>query len=91
MSNFIPNKKIDDREPTWFERKPQSFIIYKNQIYKYTPDRQSNHEFQFHFRYIQISFTQKCMFFDSYFAVRALPLSIIPSSQQELQLIASPF
>ena len=53
MSNFIPNKKIYDREPTWFERKPQSFIIYKNQIYRYTPDRQSNHEFQFHFRYIQ--------------------------------------
>ena len=55
MSNFIPDKKMifDDREPLWFDKKIKNLIKYKNQIYKDTPDRKSNHYFQFHFRYIQ--------------------------------------
>ena len=55
MSNFIPNKLMifDDRESTWFDRKIKNLIKYKNQISKDTHDRKSNHNFQFHFRYIQ--------------------------------------
>ena len=55
ISNFIPNKLIifDDREPPWFDRKIKKLIKHKNQIYKDTHDRKSNHNFQFHFRYIQ--------------------------------------
>ena len=44
---------FDDREPPWFQRKIKKLIEYKNQIYKDKPDRKSNHNFQFHFRYIQ--------------------------------------
>ena len=55
MTNFIPNKLMifDDKEPPWFDRKIQNLIKYKNQIYKDTHDCKSNHNFQFHFRYIQ--------------------------------------
>ena len=55
MSNFIPNKLMifDDKEPPWFDRKIKNLIKFKNQFYKDTYDRKSNHNFQFHFRYIQ--------------------------------------
>ena len=55
MSNFIPNKFIifDDREPLWLQKKIKNLTKYKNQIYKDTHDIKSNHNFQFHFRYIQ--------------------------------------
>ena len=42
-----------DREPPLFDRKIKNLIKYKNQIYKDTPDRKSNHNFPFNFRYIQ--------------------------------------
>ena len=55
MSNFIPNKLMlfDDRDPPQFDRKIKNLIKYKNKIYKDTHDRKSNHNFQFHFRYVQ--------------------------------------
>ena len=55
MSNFIPNKLVifDDREPPWFDRKIKNLIKYKNQIYKDTHDRKSNHNFQLHVLYVQ--------------------------------------
>ena len=55
MSNFIPNKLMifDDKEPPWFDRTIKNLIKFKNQFYKDTHDRKSNHNFQFHFRYIQ--------------------------------------
>ena len=55
MSNFIPNKLMifDDRKSAWFDRKIKNLIKYKNQIFKDTHYRKSNHNFQFHFRYIQ--------------------------------------
>ena len=55
MSNFIPNKLIifDDKEPRWIDRKIKNLIKHKNQIYKDTNCRKRNHNFQFHFCYIQ--------------------------------------
>ena len=55
MSYFMPNKKMifDDRDPQWSDRKIKKLIKYKNQIYKDIPDGKSNHNFQFHVRYIQ--------------------------------------
>ena len=44
---------FDEKEPPWFDRKIKKLIKYKNQIYKDTHDCKSNHNFQFHFRYIQ--------------------------------------
>ena len=55
MSNFIPNKLMifDDKEPRWIDRKMKNLIKHKNQIYKDTNGRKRNHNFQFHFCYIQ--------------------------------------
>ena len=55
MSNFIPNKLMifDDKEPRWIDRKIKNLIKHKNQIYKDTNCRKRNHNFQFHFCYIQ--------------------------------------
>ena len=44
---------FDDKEPTWFNRKTNNLIKYKNEIYKGTPDRKNNINFQFQCRYIQ--------------------------------------
>ena len=48
MRNFIPNKLMifDDRKLPWFDRKIKNLIKYKNQIYKETHDRKSNHYIQ---------------------------------------------
>ena len=60
MSNFSPIKKMvfDDRKPLWFDMQIKNFLKYKSQIYKDTPNRKSNHNFQFHFL-LKISLTQK--------------------------------
>lgn len=53
MSNFISNKRMDfdDEEPPWFDRKIKNLIKLKNQIYKDTPDLESNYNCQL--QYIQ--------------------------------------